>query len=242
VRGNTDGKRSLGVPPKILNLGQDGQATLGQASDVLPSAFDPARPVDRRLGAYLLHWEQAGAAYFVTFRLGDSLPRELALQWLKEREKALADQRNDGDAHRRVQKAFAKKMNALLDNGYGRCWLKRADAAGIVVNALRHFDEERYRLWAYSVMPNHVHVVLAPLDEHALSPIMHSWKSFTAKAINRLVKRTGPLWQPEYFDHAIRSHQQFERCIAYTLGNHSPHVGVRRYPDVQCSSGVPPEI
>jgi REP element-mobilizing transposase RayT len=237
-----DEKRSSGVPPQILNLGQDGQATLNKTPTDLPSAFDPNRPVDRRLGAFLPHWEQEGAAYFVTFRLGDSLPLELALQWWKEREVALSEVRNDVDAHRRTQNVFSKKMNTLLDNGHGACWLKRADAAEIVAKALRHFNEERYRLWAYSVMPNHVHVVFAPFERHALSPIMHSWKSFTAKAINRLVKRTGQLWQPEYFDHAIRSQQQFERCIAYTLSNQSPHVGVRRHPAVECSSGVPPEV
>ncbi|MFH1497630.1 MAG: hypothetical protein ABII82_07365, partial [Verrucomicrobiota bacterium] len=34
----------------------------------------------------LPHWDQQGATYFVTFRLGDSLPGTLLAQWKSERD------------------------------------------------------------------------------------------------------------------------------------------------------------
>ncbi len=68
-------------------------------------------------------------------------------------------------------------------------------------------------------MPNHVHVVVQPLAHHSLSAILHSWKSYTANAINKRLNRTEPLWQVEYFDHLIRDQEDFEHCVEYTLRN-----------------------
>ncbi|MGO4337218.1 transposase [Labrys sp. KB_33_2] len=54
---------------------------------------------------------------------------------------------------------------------------------------------------------------------HALSAIVHSWKSFTALRINRTLGRHGMLWFPEYFDRRIRDESHFERALHYIETN-----------------------
>ncbi|HVS71652.1 MAG TPA: transposase [Phycisphaerae bacterium] len=68
-------------------------------------------------------------------------------------------------------------------------------------------------------MPNHVHALLTPSVGYALSEILHSWKSFTAKKVNRLLGRTGEFWMPEYYDHLIRDEQDLAHHRDYILGN-----------------------
>lgn len=69
------------------------------------------------------------------------------------------------------------------------------DERNVVVAALRHFSGSRYRLLAYVVMNDHVHVLVEPYT-HALQSIVHTWKSFTTKSLQRC-GRHGRVWQPE---------------------------------------------
>jgi REP element-mobilizing transposase RayT len=84
---------------------------------------------------------------------------------------------------------------------------------------LRHFDEQRYRLFAWCIMPNHVDVVLELFPGHHLSNIVHSWKSFTAKRAQRITGVDGSFWQREYYDHLIRNDAELERVVRYTAQN-----------------------
>jgi REP element-mobilizing transposase RayT len=60
---------------------------------------------------------------------------------------------------------------------------------------------------SYVVMPDHVHVFITPVPSEAkpLSGVMAKWKEWTAKRILRLSGAQAPLWQPEFFDHVLRS-------------------------------------
>lgn len=97
--------------------------------------------------------------------------------------------------------------------------LKESDPELDSTEQRRRYDGVRYRLHAWSVMPNHVHVLAAPLVPHALSAIIHSWKSFTALQINRALGRQGMLWFPEYFDRRIRDKGRFQRALYYIETN-----------------------
>ncbi len=91
--------------------------------------------------------------------------------------------------------------------------------AKVVANALAFFDSTRYRLHAWCVMPNHVHVVIEPMGKYDLSKILHSWKSYTANEINRLAGVRGQVWETEYYDHLIRDESDLQAQIAYVLAN-----------------------
>src|SRR6266404_3769683 len=190
-----------------------------------------------RSRGYLPHLETQEAIYFVTFRLADSLPRELVLQLRKERdtiEKAsLAGNSRPGDLSRlRELRALLKKVERCLDRGMGCCHLRDSRVAGIAAEALRHFHGRRYRLLAWCVMPNHVHVLFSPLREHTLEAILHSWKSYSAQKANALLGRTGPFWQREYFDHLVRDQSSLRRITQYIQDN-PKRAGLLNWPWVE---------
>lgn len=110
--------------------------------------------------------------------------------------------------------------------------LARIDVAEIVATALRHFDGSRYRLLCWCVMPNHVHVVVQPAPSTNLSSVVHSWKSYTAQQINRLLGRQGTLWQREYYDHIVRSEVALGRIMVYVMNNPAK-AGLVNWPWVQ---------
>ena len=87
------------------------------------------------------------------------------------------------------------------------------------LDALKHFDGERYHLHAWCVMPNHVHVLVTPLGRHTLSSIVHSWKSHTANRANKRLGRRGAVWMPEYFDRAVRDERHFIAAVEYIENN-----------------------
>jgi len=74
-------------------------------------------------------------------------------------------------------------------------------------------------------MPDHVHLVLTPLTEEgrreifSLVRIMQSIKAASARAVNQELKRTGPVWQEESFDHVLRSSEGLDAKVEYVLQN-----------------------
>jgi REP element-mobilizing transposase RayT len=197
-----------------------------------------------RSRGYLPHWQTNNAIYFVTFRLADSLPRELAVQLSKERRAietaSEAGTATPADATRLHKlRAILKKAERCLDSGLGVCHLRDARVARIVSDAFRTFDGERYRLIAWCVMPNHVHAVFSPGDGHELQAILHSWKSYSANAADRILARTGHFWQREYFDHLVRSEVSLMKIVQYVLEN-PRRAGLHNWPWTFCTAGFQP--
>jgi REP element-mobilizing transposase RayT len=106
-----------------------------------------------------------------------------------------------------------------LDRGRGELILKRPGAAQIVKSAIDHFNRDRYSLICWTIMPNHVHVVLQLLGIYRLAQVMRSLKRFTSREINALFNRRGTLWQEEYFETLLRSEAHFEKAVKYVLSN-----------------------
>lgn len=189
------------------------------------AGFQPAQgQVEARQRGRLPHWEAAGATYFVTFRLADSLSKEQRDILEARRKEILRASEAEGrklDAREKelLEQLFSERMDEFLNKGYGDCHLRDDRCAKIVADALSHFDGERYELQAWCVMPNHVHVVFKPLGEHKLADILHSWKSFTAKECNKVLGRTGAFWMDESFDRIVRDGKEWEARIRYTMNN-----------------------
>ena len=151
---------------------------------------------------YLPHFDAPGVRQMITYRLATRMPASRRHEW--EALLALEDERE-----KRI------KIESYLDAGHGECFLRRPEIAALVQENLLHFDGTRYRLLAWVVMPNHVHALIE-IAQMPLAEIMHVWKSYTGKAANRLLKRTGDFWQAEYFDHFIRDEEHFRKAVRYT--------------------------
>ena len=115
--------------------------------------------------------------------------------------------------------SLRRKIDRYEDAGHGSCVLRDARAAAIVENAFLYFDRQRYGLVAWCVMPNHVHVMTEMYEGFTLSNILHSWKSFTATEINKLLKSRGQLWLEEYHDRYIRNERHFHAMLSYIENN-----------------------
>ncbi len=99
-----------------------------------------------------------------------------------------------------------------------------AKARQIVLNACLYFDSDRYTLWTAVIMLDHAHLLLQPAEIedgkwHSLSSILHSIKSFTANKINKLLGRTGQVWQDESFDRIMRNDNDFIEKWNYIRNN-----------------------
>jgi len=158
---------------------------------------------------YLPHFDGGEIPQSITFRLADSLPQKLLARWREELRKDDCD----------TDAALRKRIELFLDHGYGECHLHDPRVAEMVQNSLLFFDRVRYRLSAWVVMPNHVHLLLTPGENHELSGILQSLKSYTANEANKLIGRKGQFWQKESFDRWIRDAEHFVKVVAYIENN-----------------------
>jgi REP element-mobilizing transposase RayT len=115
--------------------------------------------------------------------------------------------------------ASAMHADRALDSGHGSCLLREPRCASLVEEALLHADAERYRLLAWCVMPNHVHVVAEQIEGFPLGDIVQAWKSASAHEINHALRRKGRLWRREYFDRFMRDDDHLSTTIAYVENN-----------------------
>ncbi len=106
-----------------------------------------------------------------------------------------------------------------LDAGHGTSVLKRQEIGRLVAKALQHFHNSRVLTGDFVVMPNHVHVLMRPLNGFELEDILHSIKSFTANQINKRIGGAAEFWQRQSYDHIVRDFEQLEAFQAYIAAN-----------------------
>jgi putative transposase len=208
----------------------------------------------------LPHIQPPGATFFVTFRLDGSLPQSVVRQWNLERQWLSHLARTNATHYDQVKSDFErtwfKKFELLLDGAtVGPVWLKDERVASIVAESLHYRHGRVYRLDAFTIMSNHVHMVIKPLpinqregmpshletarkDSQAdgleypsLSAIMQSLKGYTAYHANQLFGREGEFWAHESYDHWIRDSDEWQRIVAYVLNNPLKAGYVKRWQD-----------
>jgi REP element-mobilizing transposase RayT len=180
----------------------------------MPLFDDPHQMELREAGwhsrGYLPHFDGRAIPQFLTFHLADSIPKKVIRRW-REELKSLKYEQERIALQRRIEK--------YLDQGYGEAFLKLPQVARMVQDSLLKFDGIRYRLFAWVVMPNHVHSLLTRFEQYELSDILHSLKSFTSHEANKLLHRRGQFWIEDYFDRYIRNQEHFEKTVKYIESN-----------------------
>jgi putative transposase len=167
-----------------------------------------------RSRGYIPHFDEPGCVQVITIRLHDAVPESLIELWKTELnwiEKISASDPR--------QIALWKKIDKYEDTGYGACWLRDDRIAAMVQSALLYFDGERYRILAWCIMPNHIHVIVEIFKNHRMEDILHSWKSYTAHEANKILHHTGQFWFREYFDREIRNAEHLENAVGYVENN-----------------------
>jgi REP element-mobilizing transposase RayT len=200
--------------------------------------FDERGDVRIYYHGILPHWRQKGCTYFVTYRLADALPAGVIREFEYERNQWLLRRGIDPDQiidlngnwnetfvrltktdQRVYERMMAMKLNQYLDAGHGSCVLKRPEVATIVADSLSFFDGKRVLTGDFVVMPNHVHVLMRPIDNFELEEVLQAIKSYTATKINRMLGHEGRFWMRESYDHIVRDSEQLEAFQSYICGN-----------------------
>ncbi len=213
--------------------GEDKSGWDFQSQPILNTLAHTIRPdwskLEKRTSTYLPHWRIPGATYSVTFRIKDSLPTSVVKEYEREKSRILeqlgrGEQFVDpGESPQRLREEFRELMESVIEPALhaaeGPRPLADAAIAAMVESALKHFDGDRYELLAWSVMPNHVHVLLTPREGHELEKIIQSWKTHSATQANRMLGKSGTFWQEEYYDHVVRDGEDLKHQVKYILAN-----------------------
>lgn len=89
----------------------------------------------------------------------------------------------------------------------------------IIFNHIKGNDKKFYDLIALTVMINHVHLIIKPLNNYDLIKIMKGIKGVTARKINLLRKTSGSIWLDESHDRIIRNEKELQQKIKYIADN-----------------------
>jgi putative transposase len=170
---------------------------------------------------HLPHWQQEGSTYFVTWRLKDSIPRDVLERLISERTEweSLHPKPWTDDEESEYHNTFSKEADRLMDMGFGECVLRNLKCRDALAKSLSLFDGERFLMHSWVAMPNHVHVLFSLVEGGSLEKVIGGWKGYSAKDINTVTGKEGALWQKDYFDRIIRNWEHMFRVAKYIRRN-----------------------
>jgi REP element-mobilizing transposase RayT len=151
------------------------------------------------------------------------LPTEAIKKLVERREGLRAQPTRPGEtlAERAIRenKVIFAMADRFLDHAVtGPVHLKDSRAAKIVEDSILFGAAERYDLFAWCVMANHVHVLLMP--RWKLQKITQGIKGTTAYEINGVQNARGRIfWLDESYDHWARDEEEIHRIIRYIESN-----------------------
>jgi REP element-mobilizing transposase RayT len=186
----------------------------------------------------LPHFQYPGATYFITSHLDGSIPYDVLKKLKDQREKTI-EEINRQNPPDKLQKIYMAHRAFFLayDDWLDRCenspaYLKDPVVAKILVDALYEYNGKFYNLVAYTIMPNHFHVLLdfsvqIPVNQPFelgnyvdLSKSLNLVKGRSSRFSNLYLNRTGnPFWGIESFDRYIRDYRHFSAAVDYIKNN-----------------------
>jgi REP-associated tyrosine transposase len=82
---------------------------------------------------------------------------------------------------------------------------RNPDPARMVVEQITECQERKfYRLHAFVLMPNHLHMLITPSEEASIEKAVMMIKGGSSHRIKKELLYTSPIWMPGYHDRWIR--------------------------------------
>jgi putative transposase len=170
------------------------------------------------------HIHPDGYPLFITFRLADSLPKEIVLKVKLEREQEIKSAKSQPEAERNevARQHFIRYDDWLDSCAFGPRWMED--------EKILKMDNNRYKLIAYCIMSNHLHMLIEPcVLKHAdhkgksarypVAEALRLLKGSTGRECNMAIERSGHFWHHESYDHFVRDENELTRTIQYILNN-----------------------
>lgn len=149
-----------------------------------------------------------GEAALITLRLPGTIPAATA----RELKADLAAAHAAGLDHRRAQKSFFTKCDAVLDRvPTGQRYFESEQMAEVLVGEIMMLEETGFLVTCFAILPNHAHLVL-----HLPAS---SYLAF-APAIDLLHR-----WQVGWHDYPVADAAELARILAY-LGGQAWQAGL----------------
>ncbi|MFI5335378.1 MAG: REP-associated tyrosine transposase [Opitutales bacterium] len=116
--------------------------------------------------------------------------------------------------------------------------LIQADIPKVLIEAWQASpDINGWVIGRYVIMPDHVHFFTRPQpDSKPLGAFVRDWKKWTARRITTSLAVNPPVWQPEFFDHILRSAGSYSEKWEYVRQN-PVRAGLAATPDAWPYSG-----
>src|SRR2546423_1228343 len=170
----------------------------------------------------LPHYQPQEGTFFLTYRLYGSIPIS-KIRELREQFELLKKSKdcNSRQLMHQLQAKYFSHFDAVLDKKLNEpYWLRENEIAKIVSDSLHYNNGKEYELWAFTIMPNHVHALISLLKNSLpLYSILQRHKRHIARQCNKLLKRTGHFWEDETYDHLVTGDEEFENITNYILNN-----------------------
>lgn len=188
----------------------------------------------------LPHIHPEDTIFFITFRLAGSLPTRVIQSLNEEKESKIKMLKNkylgeelQGKIYAIEKRSFARYDELLERYDKGPLWLKEESIGRIVTDKIHEQDSNKYKLIAYCIMPNHVHLLIDTTDfdkgqyydqsgktkNYPLTDALRLLKGSTARLCNIQLGRSGAFWHHESYDHYVRNGEELARIIRYILNN-----------------------
>jgi len=113
-------------------------------------------------------------------------------------------------------KKLQYSIDKYLDNSQNGAYLNDK-VIDLAREYLLNVEKSLSEIIAFSIMPNHIHVLLVQNAE--LAKIVQQIKGGLSFLINKELGKSGPLWQKDYFDKAIRDEKHFKITYEYIKNN-----------------------
>ena len=191
---------------------------------------------------HLPHLELPDVDYFLTFRLAGSLPTPVARRSIIELQgKAeVSRSKTPGRAPQLPTPSYRlhriRNFQQIVHPGApGPRWLANPEVASIVKEALHYRDGSQFTLYAFCIMPNHIHIAChTGVRDSSPMPIIDllaNFKWYTALKCNKVLHRSGAFWLQEGYDHVIRSGPELHQTVRYIVFNPVKAGLARRWQD-----------
>lgn len=137
---------------------------------------------------------------FITFRTYDSL--DFYARTILEK---------DITIHKKEQ-----ELDIYLDNSKSGAYLY-GKAIELLKDIIFEKNHIMYEIVIFTIMPNHVHLLIKQLDK--IANIVKHIKGKSSFVLNKHLKKSGRFWHINYFDKAIREEKHFAKVYQYIENN-----------------------
>jgi len=194
---------------------------------VKPSSVETMKDLKPHYRRRLPHYQPKDSILFATFRLANSLPKEIISQLHQEREEREKAINKESNIEKRLsliveeQKRYFGHFDSYLDRISTEIrWLENVHIAKLVYDAILFYNTIEYDVIAFCIMPNHVHLMADMTRKNIpLHSILKRIKTFTALKANSILNCSGQFWHNENYDHVVRDGNELRRIVTYILEN-----------------------